>query len=198
MALLALSGPASADELRLHDGRVLGGGAAFIAGSHWEVVCRIQPDIQAQLLRYRRPLLMAAQHLLAVTRTRRLPVLAEPDLSIPGAVSFLKHLGFRRMAGNSYRLANADEYGYTPPATTLRPQTSRDLELGVRLRHAGGRVEARVYRSAMRDEIGFDPAATGPFGPGGANVNFDPTRRTGLEAESFATSTGTMPGIEPA
>lgn len=87
-------------------------------------------------------------------------------------------------AGNSYRLANADEYGYTPPATTLRPQTSRDLELGVRLRHAGGRVEARVYRSAMRDEIGFDPAATGPFGPGGANVNFDPTRRTGLEAEA--------------
>ena len=87
-------------------------------------------------------------------------------------------------AGNSYRLANADEYGYTPPGTALRPQTSRDVELGLRLRHAGGRVEARIYRSSLRDEIGFDPGATGPFGPGGANVNFDPTRRTGLEAEA--------------
>jgi iron complex outermembrane receptor protein len=87
-------------------------------------------------------------------------------------------------AGNSYRLANADEYGYTPPGTALRPQTARDVELGLRLRHGGGRVEARVYRSTLRDEIGFDPGATGPFRPGGANVNFDPTRRTGLEAEA--------------
>lgn len=90
-----------------HGERVLGGGAAFIAGSHWSVVCRIQPDIQAQLVRYRRPLLVAAQHLIAVTRTRRLPVLAEPDPSIPGAVSFLEHLGFRRLTGNLYRLEGA-------------------------------------------------------------------------------------------
>lgn len=90
-----------------HGERVLGGGAAFIAGSHWAVVCRIQPDIQAQLTRYRRPLLMAAQHLLAVTRTRRLPVLAEPDTRIPGAVTFLAHLGFRRMTGNLFRLEAA-------------------------------------------------------------------------------------------
>ena len=84
--------------------------------------------------------------------------------------------------GRSFRLANVDEFGFTSPGATLRTQTSRDAELGARWRYAGGRVELRVYRSALRDEIGYDPSASGPFGFG-ANVNFDPTRRQGLELE---------------
>ena len=35
----------------------------------------------------------------------------------------------------------------------------------------------------LRDEIGYDPSGNGPFGPFGANINFDPTKRQGLELE---------------
>lgn len=85
--------------------------------------------------------------------------------------------------GRSFRLANVDEFSFTNPAVPLRPQTSRDTELGVRWRAAGRSAELRVYRSSLKNEIGFDPNGVGPFGPFGANVNFDPTRRQGVELE---------------
>ncbi len=85
-------------------------------------------------------------------------------------------------AGRSFRLANADEFAFTSPGAILRPQISHDAELGLRWRRAADAIELRLYRSALTDEIGFDPAAAGPFGPG-ANVNFDPTRRQGVEFE---------------
>jgi iron complex outermembrane receptor protein len=88
--------------------------------------------------------------------------------------------------GRSFRLANVDEFGFTTPGVELKTQTSRDAELGVRWGYTGGRAELRVYRSALTDEIGYDPNAIGPssaFGFNGANVNFDPTRREGLELE---------------
>lgn len=88
--------------------------------------------------------------------------------------------------GRSFRLANVDEFGFTTPGLALQTQTSRDAELGARWAHAGGSVEARLYRSALTNEIGYDPNAIGPssaFGFNGANVNFDPTRREGLELE---------------
>ena len=84
--------------------------------------------------------------------------------------------------GKSFRLPNVDEFGFTSPAAVLRVQTSRDAELGARWAAGGSRAEARLYRSSFTDEIGYDPSAAGPFGPG-ANVNFDPTRRQGLEVE---------------
>ncbi len=88
--------------------------------------------------------------------------------------------------GRSFRLANADEFGFTAPGAQLKTQTSRDAELGVRWAYTGGRVELRVYRSALTNEIGYDPNAVGPnsaVGFSGANVNFGPTRREGLELE---------------
>ncbi|MEO8806102.1 MAG: TonB-dependent receptor [Burkholderiaceae bacterium] len=84
--------------------------------------------------------------------------------------------------GHSYRLANVDEFGFTSPGLTLNPQTSRDIELGGRWAYTGGRAELRLYRSALTNEIGYDPSVVGPFGFG-ANVNFDPTRRQGIELE---------------
>lgn len=84
--------------------------------------------------------------------------------------------------GRSFRLPNVDEIGFTSPDVDLRPQTSRDTELGLRWRTDASSAELRLYRSALDDEIGFDPNAVGPFGPG-ANVNFDPTRRQGVELE---------------
>lgn len=88
--------------------------------------------------------------------------------------------------GRSFRLANVDEFGFTTPGVELKTQTSRDAELGVRWGYTGGRAELRAYRSALTNEIGYDPNAVGPssaFGFNGANVNFDPTRREGVELE---------------
>jgi iron complex outermembrane receptor protein len=96
--------------------------------------------------------------------------------------------------GRSFRLANVDEFDFTSPGVMLRPQVSRDAEIGSRWSYAKGRVEARLYRSELTDEIGYDPNAAGPFGFPGANVNFDPTRRQGLELDwthAFAASLST-------
>jgi iron complex outermembrane receptor protein len=93
--------------------------------------------------------------------------------------------GYGRVA-RGFRLANVDEFNFTTPGRQLAPQTSRDLELGARWNYARGQVEARLYRSALDNEIGFDPDAVGPssaFGFDGANVNFDPTRRQGVELD---------------
>jgi iron complex outermembrane recepter protein len=83
--------------------------------------------------------------------------------------------------GRSFRLANVDEFSFTNPGVPLQPQTSRDWELGARWKAQGTALEARWYRSNLHNEIGYDPSGNGPFGPFGANVNFDPTRRQGLE-----------------
>ncbi len=83
--------------------------------------------------------------------------------------------------GSSFRLGNVDEFSFTNPNVALQPQTSRDRELGARWKSQGTALEARWYRSELRNEIGYDPSGTGPFGPFGANINFDPTRRQGLE-----------------
>jgi iron complex outermembrane recepter protein len=83
--------------------------------------------------------------------------------------------------GQSFRLANVDEFSFTNPALALLPQTSRDLEVGARWKLSQTLLELRWYRSDLSNEIGFDPNGTGPFGPFGANVNFDATRRQGLE-----------------
>jgi iron complex outermembrane recepter protein len=87
-------------------------------------------------------------------------------------------------AGRSYRLASVDEFSFTSPSAALKAQTSRDLELGARWAYGAGKVEARLYRSLLDNEIGFDPNAQGPFGFPGANINFDPTRRQGLELDT--------------
>ena len=86
--------------------------------------------------------------------------------------------------GRSFRLANVDEFSFTNPNVPLQAQTSRDTELGARWRRGTSALELRWYRSALRNEIGYDPAGNGPFGPFGANVNFDPTLRQGLELEA--------------
>jgi iron complex outermembrane receptor protein len=89
--------------------------------------------------------------------------------------------GYARL-GKSFRLPNVDEFGFTSPGLILRAQTSRDAELGLRWVDAGRRLDVRLYRSSLRDEIGYDPSAPNQFFPG-ANINFDATRRQGLELE---------------
>jgi iron complex outermembrane recepter protein len=85
--------------------------------------------------------------------------------------------------GRSFRLANVDEFSFTQPGVILQPQVSRDTELGTRWDYGGGNLQARLYRSNLTNEIGFDPTVVGAFGFFGANINFDPTRRQGLELD---------------
>jgi iron complex outermembrane receptor protein len=85
-----------------------------------------------------------------------------------------------------------DEFNFTSPGVVLQPQTSRDAELGTRYAWAGGKLDARLYHSRLEDEIGFDPNAVGPFGFPGANVNFGPTRRQGLELDATHALTRTL------
>lgn len=99
------------------------------------------------------------------------------------ALSVGRHGEVFARVGTSFRLPNADEfacYPYPggpacPPVTLLRPQTSRDTELGYRHQLARGKWSARYYRSNLTDEIGYDPTA--------GNSNFDPTRREGVEID---------------
>ncbi len=86
-------------------------------------------------------------------------------------------------AGSSFRFANADEYSWTDPAVALRPQTSRDLEAGLRWASGDFTTETRAYRSLLTDEIAYDPTAPAPFGLTGSNINLDPTRRQGVELD---------------
>jgi len=92
-------------------------------------------------------------------------------------------------AGQSYRVANADEnsYRFTPDNGILKPQTSHDLELGTTLRHAPGddsrTLTARVFRHRLDNEIFYDPTLNGGWG---ANTNLDPTERKGFEIDAEA------------
>lgn len=89
--------------------------------------------------------------------------------------------------GTSFRLANSDEFscsGFTCPPNTLnmlKPQTSRDQELGLRQRTAQGQWSARVYRSLLVNEIGLSIVVPNAFP---YNTNYDPTRRQGVELEA--------------
>ncbi len=84
--------------------------------------------------------------------------------------------------GTSFRLPNSDEFSCTfgcPPSTLnlLRPQTSKDHELGYRQKYSEGYWTVRYYRSDLRDEIGLGADYM-------TNMNFDPTRREGVEFET--------------
>jgi iron complex outermembrane receptor protein len=87
--------------------------------------------------------------------------------------------------GGSYRLPTADEFTFTQPSVVLQTQTSRDSELGLRWMQDGDKAEVRLYRNDLTNELGYDPviANSNSFNGVGANVNFDPTRRQGIEVE---------------
>ncbi|HEY0822235.1 MAG TPA: TonB-dependent receptor, partial [Ramlibacter sp.] len=85
--------------------------------------------------------------------------------------------------GRSFRLPAVDEFSFVAtPDTILQPQVSRDVELGLRRTAPRQKLEVRLFRSALTNEIGFDLEAPGSFGFG-ANFNLDPTRRQGIELD---------------
>ncbi len=85
--------------------------------------------------------------------------------------------------GTSYRVANVDDNNSTPVLNQpLRPQTSRDHEIGLTFGGPARELTARLFQHRLRNEIFFDPTSPAPFFFG-ANVNLDPTRREGFELE---------------
>ena len=94
-------------------------------------------------------------------------------LAAPGLTAWAK-------AGQSYRVANSDENGFTPQANQpLQTQTSHDAEIGLGYAQGAAKVDVRVFRHNLDNEIYYDPTA-GMFG---ANTNLDPTQRKGFELD---------------
>lgn len=99
---------------------------------------------------------------------------------VQGSYDVLPHVTLHAKAGQSYRMANADENSYRSSITVLNAQTSHDLEAGVTVGSAGRQIGVRAFRHKLTNEIFFDPT----LGFGGINTNLDPTRREGVELDA--------------
>jgi iron complex outermembrane recepter protein len=98
-------------------------------------------------------------------------------------------------SAKSFRVANVDESRFL--VSPLRPQTAKDMELGLRFNRASTSFGARVFKQNTKDEIAYD-------NPSFSNINLDPVRRTGLELEGRSqiardwTLSGTLQTIKAA
>ncbi len=88
--------------------------------------------------------------------------------------SLAAHWDVYARTAKSYRIANVDENRYL--ATPLRPQTAKDLEMGLRFNAQTSSAALRVFRQTTSDEIAYD-------NPTFSNINLEPVRRTGVELE---------------
>jgi len=106
--------------------------------------------------------------------------------SIGFTQELIKPIQIYGRTGTSFRMANSDEFNFVVDGATLKTQSAKDLELGLRFLSDSTRAELRWYRSALTNEIALDQNAIGPWGPGGgANVNLDPTEHRGVELEGY-------------
>ena len=86
------------------------------------------------------------------------------------AVALLPGLTVRAVAGTAFRGASFNDL-YFPGygVDTLRPERSRSVEVGVQWRDGEQQASATLYRSRVRDLIGYQPDPTlcppGPTGP---------------------------------
>jgi iron complex outermembrane receptor protein len=110
---------------------------------------------------------------------------AQNAWDVQGSYSVLPQVALHAKAGQSYRVANADESSYRYSSGPLKAQTSHDLEFGVTLGSADRQLAARAFRHNLANEIFFDPTLKYGFGFG-VNTNLDPTRREGIEIDAGA------------
>ncbi len=83
--------------------------------------------------------------------------------------------------GTSFRVANIDENRcfFPPCAPLLKPQTSRDREIGLQWRAGKAAFRASLFDIALQNELHYNAITF-------ANMNLQPTRRRGLELEGTA------------
>ncbi len=88
--------------------------------------------------------------------------------------SFQENLKAYLRASTSFRFANLDDNAQAPFSqnNNLNPQTSHDYEVGFINQTEKLKSKFALYESHLRNEIGFD---------GSNNVNFNPTKRQGIE-----------------
>jgi iron complex outermembrane recepter protein len=104
---------------------------------------------------------------------------------LEGNYALSKNFDVFSKVGRSYRVANADDNGGRATVSLLKPQTSRDLEVGATLRNAHHALTVRAFQHRIKDEIFYDPTVPTMFGLG-ANTNLDSTKRKGVEIEGNA------------
>lgn len=77
----------------------------------------------------------------------------------------------------NFRFANLDDNLQAPfvQKNNLNPQTSRDYEVGLNYRGSRLNTSLVFFQSLFNNEIGFD---------GSNNINYDPTKRQGIESVS--------------
>ena len=80
-------------------------------------------------------------------------------------------------AGKSFRFANLDDNSQAPwtQNNNLNPQTSHDYEAGVSFQNNKLKSRVVIFESHLKNEIGFN---------GSNNLNFDPTKRQGIETSN--------------
>ena len=134
--------------------------------------------------------------------TRRTPLITAPltessDATTVGAANLLYRLTDKvnliASVGRAFRSPNLVERffsgatpegsGYQLPNTELKPETSVDVDLGVKVNTARLYAEGFVFRNDVRDGIRIAPTGTkvGPF-QAYQNVNIDRIRDKGAEA----------------
>jgi iron complex outermembrane receptor protein len=102
------------------------------------------------------------------------------------------HVGFEQRFGQnfavfgrvatSFRVPNVDErigtgaitFPLPVPTFDLQTQTSEDMEVGIKFKYGTFLLQSSVYRMNIENELHLSPITF-------ANVNLDPTRRTGVE-----------------
>lgn len=99
--------------------------------------------------------------------------------TLEGSYRLLPQLQVFAKTGHSYRIPNVDDNAFIP--TPLRPQTSRDAEIGLFFGDVKRQqITVRLFQHDLKNEIMLDPTVP-PFGE---NVNLDPTKRKGVEIEA--------------
>jgi len=89
---------------------------------------------------------------------------------------------FARIDEN-FRFAKIDENTYTSPGVVgINTQKGKSIELGSEWKNSTSKFNVTTYLLKIDNEIDYDTAATKPVGGccAGANVNLDPTTRTGI------------------
>lgn len=104
---------------------------------------------------------------------------AQNAWDVQGSYSVLPLVNLYAKAGQSYRVANADENSFRSSTMVLKVQTSHDLEFGATFGDAAQQLTARVFRHDLKNEIFYDPTLN--FG---VNTNLDPTQRQGVEIDA--------------
>jgi iron complex outermembrane recepter protein len=77
-------------------------------------------------------------------------------------------------SSRSYRVGNVDENRNLP--APLKPQTARDMEIGLRQTSKTSSYGVRLFQQKTQDEIIYDNSIF-------SNINIDPVKRSGIELE---------------